>query len=219
MDVDDVLKPLPSGPRGVAGDFLARLEQKALAEQARLEAEARGERPSPAAGGASSNGSKTTPVDDRPTYVPGQKRTNGAAVSTAPAAAAAAGREGSNHATTSTSNSSINNISNNAARASSPAEPPAKKQRIQPTIRMQFTFPPYPPGKDPIAKHVPIFNVHDLAASKGLLLPPEEELIEEGSSSGGSDDEGADEEGSGDNEAGETSVVSGYRDVLGLLYS
>lgn len=228
MDLDDVLDPLPTGPRGVAGGLLARLERDALAEQAALDAVARGERPPSASASAStSKAAAAGEDDDRPTYVPGQKRTNGTAPisststlrdsappaataatastagsSSAQAGGAAGGREGSSH------NQHSNNNAN-TTRASSPAEPPAaKKPRVQPTIRMQFTFPPYPPGKDPIAKHVPIFNVRDLAQSKGLLLDPEDEVMDEGSSSGGSDDEGGDDEGSGDNDGGETSAVS-----------
>ncbi|KAK9900613.1 hypothetical protein P389DRAFT_15260 [Cystobasidium minutum MCA 4210] len=222
MDLDNVLDPLPTGPRGVAGGLLARLEREALAEQAALEAAARGERP-PSSGAAST--SKATAAadshDDRPTYVPGQKRTNGAAAapvsstSTLRDSASAggsssvqgAGLAGSSNLHQGTTSNNTHNAA--TTRGSSPSEAlAAKKPRIQPTIRMQFTFPPYPPGKDPIAKHVPIFNVRELAQSKGLLLDPEDEVMDEGSSSGGSDDEGGDEEGSGDNEGGADASMS-----------
>jgi hypothetical protein len=195
MQVDDPLPALPTGPRGVAGGLLARLEQEALKEQARLEAAERGETSAAPAAAA---------VDDRPTYVPGQKRAepSASASAAAPVSTTLAAKDSNTNTT--------NNTTTTAARHLSPAEPTIKKPRIQPTIRMQFTFPPYPPDRDPIAKHVPIFNVRDLAQSKGLLLPSEEALVEEGSSSGGSDDEGPEEEGSGaDNEGLEASVVSG----------
>lgn len=215
MDVDEVLPALPTGPRGVAGGLLQRLEQEALAEQAALEAAARGEKPASAAA-STSNGA----ADDRPTYVPGQKRSvnpvEATSASTArdPAAGPSTAPESSG-SKEHNQNATSNNATSSSTRLPSPSEPPVKKARVQPTIRMQFTFPPYPPGKDPIAKHVPIFNVRDLAESKGLLLPSEDVLMDEGSSSGGSDDEGGDEEGSGnDNEGGETSAVSeAYRET------
>lgn len=205
MDIDGVLPALPSGPRGVAGGLLARLEQQALEEQAALEAAARGERPSPA-GPAN---------DDRPTYVPGQKRSDAVASSSSnnkPVSSSTSTlRDGSAFAGTSSNNNTTNTTTTTTttARHQSPAEPVIKKPRIQPTIRMQFTFPPYPPGKDPIAKHVPIFNVRELAESKGLLLPSEDVVMDDASSSGGSDDEGGDEEAaaaSGDNNEGGAEV-------------
>lgn len=202
MEIDP-LPAFPTGPRGVAGGLLARLEQEALEEQAALEAKARGEQPAPTAAAA---------VDDRPTYVPGQKRADAGA---SPSAAAPVSSTSTAKVNAPAPTSHAAKDSNNAnitatARLLSPVEPPIKKPRIQPTIRMQFTFPPYPPGRDPIAKHVPIFNVRDLAQSKGLLLPSEDTLNDEGSSSGGSDDEGGEEEASGvDMDGVEASLVSG----------
>lgn len=248
MEVDG-LTPVATGPRGVVGGLLERLEREALAEQADLERAA--------SAGARNSGSPAAGPADLPTYVPGQKRKQ------VPAPNSPAVNGGSNHANGTASTSSagppVSYASTSTVKsahggpastsmqastsrgssqgghnhASSPgggkdesttntaaAPPAAKKPRRQPTIRMAFTFPPYPPGVEPRAKHVPIFNVHDLAESKGLLLPPEEllgnnMLLDDGSSSGGSDDEGGDEENENENDtpAVETSE-RGVSDVL-----
>jgi hypothetical protein len=239
MDIDDQLEPFPTGPRGVAGSVLDRLEREALAEEAARQAAERGVQLPPASKKSKSNGNSGGDghdSDGRPTYVPGQKRkqptspdqSNGAPHSStstvkggglpstsASAAGAGSSREDSSSGHANAAGAGTHGKAGESGTRSSaePSVPPTKKKRIQPTIRMQFTFPPYPPGKEPIAKHVPIFNVQQLATSKGLLLPPEEEMIDEGSSSGGSDDENDDEQ-SGDNEAGDASMVGG-----GLLLS
>ena len=130
-------------------------------------------------------------------YVPGGKKANGQ----------------SSHPTNSASASAPplrNSVSANAVpgpsnirKADSPAvtnsndtsqPPPAKKARLQPTIRMTFQWKPYPTGKDPLAKHVPIFNILDIAEKKGLLLPPpteekDGEAEAEADAEGGSGDE------------------------------
>ena len=59
---------------------------------------------------------------------------------------------------------------------------------------MTFQWKPYPTGKDPLAKHVPIFNILDIAEKKGLLLPPpteekDGEAEAEADAEGGSGDE------------------------------
>ena len=236
MDIDGLGPAAQCGLKGVAGGLLERLEREAMAEQAELER--RSESASAAAAAASSS---ALPAASPPataiggTYVPGANKKrrlslkDTAEISTTHICSSAPNVTSSASKLPSSTSSAVNGVGTSpsgpapSSTSNPPAAPPQipelpiKKTRRQPTVRLTVTFPPYPPNKEPLARHVPIFNIHNLAESRGLLLPPEDVPVDDASSSGGSDDENDNDDKADESNAGEETAVE--KDVSFATYT